>query len=81
MLWDLDQAPALEPFLRHFPHQEQELGRPLEDSVVPHMLLPPGGLDLRLKAEQKPQKKKRKRKRQKKQRHRHFSDLWVRMDR
>lgn len=77
MLWDLDRAPALEPFLRHFPNKEEALGRPLEDGVLPHMLLPPGGLDLLLKAEQKLQKKKRDR--QKKQRH--FNDLWARMDR
>lgn len=43
------------------------------------MLLPPGGLELLLKAEQKLQKKK-KRNKQKKQRHRHFNDLWVRIE-
>lgn len=80
MLSDLDKGPALEPFLRHLPHKEGEFGRPLEDGVLPHMLLPPGGLDLLLKAKQKFQRKK-KRNRQKKQPHRHFNDLWVRMDR
>lgn len=79
MLWDLDEAPALEPFLRHFPHKAHGLGRPLEAAVLPHVLLPPAGLDLLLKVEHKLQKKKRNR--QKKQRHRHFNDLWVRMAR
>lgn len=72
----------MEPFLRRVPHKEEELGRPLEDGVLPHLLLPPGGLDLLLKVEQKFQKtKERRRNRQKKQRLRHFNDLWVRMDR
>lgn len=74
MLWDLDEAPAFEPFRRHFSHKKDELGRPLEDGVLPHMLLPPGGRDQKLQ-------KKKQRTRQKKERRRHFNDLWVRMDR
>ncbi|XP_041816723.1 metalloprotease TIKI1 isoform X1 [Chelmon rostratus] len=74
-----DEPPLLEPFLHELPHKEDDQGRPLEDDLLPHMLLPPDSLELLEKAERKMLKKKRRNK-QKKQRHRHFNDLWVRIE-
>lgn len=74
-----DESPILEPFLHELPHKEEDQGRPLEDDLLPHMLLPPDSLELLEKAERRMLKKKRRNK-QKKQRHRHFNDLWVRIE-
>lgn len=74
-----DESPLLEPFLHELPHKEDDEGRPLEDDLLPHMLLPADSLELLEKAERKMLKKKRRNK-QKKQRHRHFNDLWVRIE-
>lgn len=74
-----DESPLLEPFLHELPHKEDDEGRPLEDDLLPHMLLPADSLELLEKAERKVLKKKRRNK-QKKQRHRHFNDLWVRIE-
>ncbi|XP_029025658.1 metalloprotease TIKI1 isoform X2 [Betta splendens] len=74
-----DEAPLLEPFFHELPHKEEDQGRPLEEDLLPHMLLPPDSLELLEKAEKKMLKKKRRNK-QKKQRHRHFNDLWVRIE-
>ncbi|XP_034564951.1 metalloprotease TIKI1 [Notolabrus celidotus] len=73
------ESPLLEPFLHELPHKEEDQGRPLEDDLLPHMLLPADSLELLEKAERKMLKKKRRNK-QKKQRHRHFNDLWVRIE-
>lgn len=75
-----DESPLLEPFLHELPiPQEDEEGLPLEDRLVPHVIVPAESLELLEKAERKVLKKKRRNK-QKKQRHRHFNDLWVRME-
>ncbi|XP_068191175.1 metalloprotease TIKI1 isoform X2 [Antennarius striatus] len=74
-----DESLLLEPFLHELPHKEDDHGLPLEDHLLPHMLLPPDSLELLEKAERK-MLKKRRRNKQKKQRHRHFNDLWVRME-
>lgn len=74
-----DESPILEPFLHELPHKEGDQGHPLEDDLLPHMLLPPDSLELLEKAERRMLKKKRRNK-QKKQRHRHFNDLWVRIE-
>ncbi|KAG7477138.1 hypothetical protein MATL_G00090950 [Megalops atlanticus] len=66
-----DSSSPLEPFL----HDHQQ--RPLEDELLPHMLLP-DSLDLLEKADRK--LKKRRRNKQRKQRMRQFSDLWVRIE-
>ncbi|TNN71589.1 Metalloprotease TIKI1 [Liparis tanakae] len=78
--YHVEHTPAGKPpFLHELPHKEDEEGRPLEDDLLPHMLLPPDSLELLEKAERKMLKKKRRNK-QKKQRHRHFNDLWVRIE-
>lgn len=70
----------MEPFLHELPiPREDEEGPPLEDGLVPHVIVPAESLELLEKAERKVLKKKRRNK-QKKQRHRHFNDLWVRME-
>lgn len=74
-----DDSPLLEPFLHELPHKEEDQGRPLEEDLLPHMLLPADSLELLEKAERRMLKKKRRNK-QKKQRHRHFNDLWVRIE-
>ncbi|TKS84693.1 Metalloprotease TIKI1 [Collichthys lucidus] len=74
-----DESPLLEPFLHELPNKEEDQGRPLDDDLLPHMLLPADSLELLEKAERKMLKKKRRNK-QKKQRHRHFNDLWVRIE-
>ncbi|KAM8829158.1 metalloprotease TIKI1 isoform 2-T2 [Spinachia spinachia] len=74
-----EEPPLLEPFFHELPYKEDDQGRPLEDDLLPHMLLPPDSLELLEKAERKMLKKKRRNK-QKKQRHRHFNDLWVRIE-
>ncbi|KAK2818996.1 hypothetical protein Q5P01_024557 [Channa striata] len=74
-----DEPPHLEPFFHELPKKEKEQVRPLEEEVLPHMLLPPDSLELLEKAERKILKKKKKNK-PKKQRHRHFNDLWVRIE-
>ncbi|KAG5834660.1 metalloprotease TIKI1 [Anguilla rostrata] len=61
----------LEPFL----HEHQQ--RPLEEDLLPHMLLP-DSLDLLEKVDRKLKKKRRNK--QRKQRMRQFNDLWVRME-
>ncbi|XP_061590320.1 metalloprotease TIKI1 [Cololabis saira] len=73
------ESPLLEPFLHDLPQQEEDLGHPLEEDLLPHMLLPTDSLELLEKAERKMLKKKRRNK-QKKQRNRHFNDLWVRIE-
>ncbi|KAM6985895.1 metalloprotease TIKI1 [Aplochiton taeniatus] len=72
---DLDDPPHLEPFLHEL--QEEDQRRPLEESPLPHMLLP-DSLDLLEKVERKLKKKRRNK--LKKQHHRQFNDLWVRME-
>ncbi|KAF3702182.1 Metalloprotease TIKI1 [Channa argus] len=74
-----DESPLLEPFFHELPHKEEDQVRPLEQDLLPHVLLPPDSLELLEKAERKMLKKKRRNK-QKKQRHRHFNDLWVRIE-
>ncbi|XP_061071661.1 metalloprotease TIKI1 isoform X2 [Conger conger] len=61
----------LEPFL----HEHQQ--RPLEEELLPHILLP-DSLDLLEKADRRLKKKRRNK--QRKQRMRQFNDLWVRME-
>lgn len=73
------ESPLLEPFLHELPHKEEDQGRPLEEDLLPHMLLPADSLEMLEKAERRMLKKKRRNK-QKKQRHRHFNDLWVRIE-
>ncbi|KAL0963225.1 hypothetical protein UPYG_G00351380 [Umbra pygmaea] len=76
---DLEDYPQLEPFL-HELHDEQQQ-HPLEDSPLPHLLLPhhAHSMELTDKMERK-LKKKRRNKQKKHQRHRQFNDLWVRME-
>lgn len=74
-----DGSPLLEPFLHELSHKAEDDGRPQEEDLLPHMILPPDSLDLLEKAQRKMLKKKRRNK-QKKQRNRHFNDLWVRIE-
>ncbi|XP_017265986.1 metalloprotease TIKI1 [Kryptolebias marmoratus] len=74
-----DESPLLEPFLHELPHKAEEDGRPHEEDLLPHMILPPDSFGLLEKAQRKMLKKKRRNK-QKKQRNRHFNDLWVRIE-
>ncbi|XP_045078689.1 metalloprotease TIKI1 [Coregonus clupeaformis] len=75
----LDESPYLEPFLHELHDEEQQ--RPLEDSPLPHMLLPHHSQSLELmdKMDRK-LKKKRRNKQKKHQRNRQFNDLWVRIE-
>ncbi|KAJ8402091.1 hypothetical protein AAFF_G00373260 [Aldrovandia affinis] len=68
---ELEASSHLEPFL----HERQH--RPLEDDLLPHVLLP-DSLDLLEKVDRK--LKKRRRNKQRKQRMRQFNDLWVRIE-
>ncbi|XP_028318724.1 metalloprotease TIKI1 isoform X1 [Gouania willdenowi] len=74
-----DYSLPLQPFLHELAHKEENQGDPLEEDLLPHMILPPDSLELLEKAERKMMKKKRRNK-QKKERHRHFNDLWVRIE-
>ncbi|XP_072228181.1 metalloprotease TIKI1 [Leuresthes tenuis] len=74
-----DYSLPLEPFLHELPYNEEDQGHPLEEDLLPHMLLPPDSFELLEKADRKMLKKKRRNK-QKKQRNRHFNDLWVRIE-
>ncbi|XP_028829620.1 metalloprotease TIKI1 [Denticeps clupeoides] len=69
---DFEQFIPLEPFL-HEPQEEF----PIDDDLLPHMLLP-DSLELLEKVERKLKKKRRNK--QKKQHHRQFNDLWVRIE-
>lgn len=74
-----DESHLLEPFLHELPLKAEDGGRPQEEDLLPHMILPPDGLDMLEKAQRKMLKKKRRNK-QKRQRNRHFNDLWVRIE-